>query len=505
VTYAATIGSAGNYPASVTFTSVPLGVTATYNPANGQITFTGLPTTLASGRGFYFAFDYPAPAPGVVPVNTAITTSSLDAIPGNNTASGSTTITGPDLAIVKSDGVATAVPGGSTTYTITVTNNGLGDAIGAAVADSFPAVITSTSWTCLASAGSSCTGGPAVGNIADTVTVLAGGTVTYTVVAQISAAASGTLVNTATATPPAGITDPTPADNSSTDTDTLTAVADLAVTKTDGAATYTPGGTTTYTIVVSNAGPSAVVGATFADTFVAAITTANWTCIGAGGATCPAAAGSGNISAAVSMPVGGSLTYTVTATISGAATGDLVNTATVAPPGGVTDPNPANNSATDTDTEAAALVADLAIVKSGPATFGPGGTVVYAIVVTNSGPAAATTVVVTDVPPAGFVFVGNGGDCTTAFPCSLGTVPAGATRTITSTFTVPAGYGGPSQVVNTATVSSPEDSDSSNNSSSAAADADAGAPIPLLDGAGLAALIMLVAAAGVLALGWRRL
>ena len=33
-----------------------------------------------------------------------------------------------------------------------------------------------------------------------------------------------------------------------------------------------------------------------------------------------------------------------------AATGTLVNTATVAAPGGVTDPNPGNNSATDTDT-----------------------------------------------------------------------------------------------------------------------------------------------------------
>src|SRR5262249_45618324 len=36
------------------------------------------------------------------------------------------------------------------------------------------------------------------------------------------------------------------------------AQADLAITKTDGTTTYTPGGTTTYTIVVSNNGPSAV-------------------------------------------------------------------------------------------------------------------------------------------------------------------------------------------------------------------------------------------------------
>lgn len=119
-------------------------------------------------------------------------------------------------------------------------------------------------------------------------------------------------------------------------------------------------------------------------------------------------------------------------------------------------------------------------------------------------PAAATTVVVTDVPPAGFVFVGNAGDCTTAFPCSLGTLTFGASRTITTTFSVPAGYSGPAQVLNTATVSSPDDTDSSNNSSSAAAD-QTGLPIPLLDGLGLAALVMLLAAAGALALGSRKL
>ena len=45
--------------------------------------------------------------------------------------------------------------------------------------------------------------------------------------------------------------------------------------------------------------------------------------------------------------------------------------------------------------------------------------------------------VVSDATPTGLVFVSNTGDCTTAFPCALGVVPAGATRTITATFTVP--------------------------------------------------------------------
>ena len=180
-------------------------------------------------------------------------------------------------------------------------------------------------------------------------TATPGGSVTYTVSATINASATGTLSNTATVTSGA-VSDPNPANNSATDTDTLTAQADLAITKTDGVTTATPGGSVTYTITASNAGPSTASGATVADTFPAVLT-GTWTCAGAGGGTCTAS-GSGNINDTVNLPAGGSVTYTVSATISGSATGTLSNTATVSSPAGVTDPTPGNNSATDTDTVA---------------------------------------------------------------------------------------------------------------------------------------------------------
>ena len=154
--------------------------------------------------------------------------------------------------------------------------------------------------------------------------------------------------------------DPNAANNSATDTDTLTPQADLAITKTDGVTTATPGGSVTYTITASNAGPSNATGATVADTFPASLT-CTWTCAGAGGGTCTAS-GSGNINDTVNLPSGGSVTYTASCTISAAATGTLSNTATVTAPAGVTDPTPGNNSATDSDTLAAS--ADLAITKT---------------------------------------------------------------------------------------------------------------------------------------------
>ncbi|HPG93451.1 MAG TPA: DUF11 domain-containing protein, partial [Dokdonella sp.] len=159
--------------------------------------------------------------------------------------------------------------------------------------------------------------------------------------------------------------------------------ADLSITKTDGVTTATAGGSVTYTITASNAGPSNASGATVADTFPASLT-CTWTCVGAGGGTCTAA-GSGNINDTVNLPSGGSTTYTASCTISAAATGSLSNTATVAAPGGVTDPTPGNNSATDTDTLAAS--ANLGITKTdGVTTATAGGSVTYTITASNAGP-----------------------------------------------------------------------------------------------------------------------
>jgi uncharacterized repeat protein (TIGR01451 family) len=175
-----------------------------------------------------------------------------------------------------------------------------------------------------------------------------GGSVTYTVNAAISAsAAAGALDNTATVTPPPTVADLNLSNNSATDSDVIVQSADLAITKTDGVTVVAPGGSVTYIITASNAGPSNATGATVADAFPAMLT-GSWTCAGAGGGTCTAS-GVGNINDTVNLPVGASVTYTVNATLSSSATGTISNTATIAAPAGVTDPNPGNNAATDTD------------------------------------------------------------------------------------------------------------------------------------------------------------
>jgi uncharacterized repeat protein (TIGR01451 family) len=150
------------------------------------------------------------------------------------------------------------------------------------------------------------------------------------------------------------------------------------------------------------------------------------------------------------------------------------NTASVASTGGTPtpDPNNANNSATAT-TPVGPASADLAITKVGPAKVFRGTQVVYTITVTNNGPTGANAVQVADPTPTGLNFVSNSGDCTSAFPCSLGGLANGATRSITATFDIPTGYAGPEPVDNTATVSSTTtDPDPANNSATSSAPLD---------------------------------
>jgi len=146
------------------------------------------------------------------------------------------------------------------------------------------------------------------------------------------------------------VTDPNFGNNSATDTDTITLKADLKITVNDGKSAAVAGTKNTYTITLSNLGPSNVAGAVIDDTFPSTVTAVTYTATQSGGASGFTANGGGNIHNTVTMPSGSKITYKATGTISASATGSISDTATVTVPSGVNDPNMANNSATDTDT-----------------------------------------------------------------------------------------------------------------------------------------------------------
>lgn len=325
-----------------------------------------------------------------------------------------------DLSITNTDGETNAVPGATVTYMIVASNAGTDPAASASVTDTFPAACASVAWTCSGAGGGSCSAAGA-GNISDTVNLPAGASVTFTATCTIGADATGVLTNTAVIS--SSITDSNPANNSATDSDTLTPQADLSINVTDGVTGALPGTAVTYTIVASNAGPSNAPATTVTDIMPPPLTGVTWTCVGAGGATCTAA-GSGNINDTVNLPAGASVIYTVTATLSPGASGTLSNTATVTADGAIADTVPGNNSATDSDT-----IGILTFAISGAASSGNGTVSCVSPVALGS----STTCIVT--PDTGHRIVsvsGCGGTPGSSSPYLTG--PITGACTVTATF-----------------------------------------------------------------------
>ena len=368
--------------------------------------------------------------------------------------------TSTDVAVTDSDGLAAYVPGRPTVYSIEVTNPGLTAVNGAAVVDNVPAAVSSDTWSTIVSPGASVAAASGSGSIHTTVSLVPGASVTFVMVAQIAPTATGKLVNTTTVTPVSGVSNP--GTTSASDLDTPNPLADLAITNTDPTGIYTAGTTISYTVVVTNNGPSAVRAAPVVDDLPPGITSDTWTASASAGASVAAPSGHGNLNTTVNLLPGASVTFTLVAAVDPTTTGNLVTTASVTTPTSVTDPNPFNNSATDSDTPNP--MADLAITNSdGITDYTPGTTVNYTIVVRNNGPSAvAGAPVVDNLPPS------VDSDTWTATPAAGASVDQangngniaanvdlvpGASVTFRLSAVVDAGASG--DLVNTATVNAP--------------------------------------------------
>ncbi|HEV7893544.1 MAG TPA: hypothetical protein VGP08_23220 [Pyrinomonadaceae bacterium] len=404
----------------------------------------------------------------------AITLPSLAAslvggLSGGTVATGdlsTTVITPPSISVTKTDGVATTYQGASLTYTVVVTNSGT-YTVTATVADTIPAGLTGATWTCAASAGSSCAAASGSGNINTSATLEAGDTATYTITATVTAS-SGTIANTVTATPPAWITDASPANNTATDTDTVVAAADLSITKTS-ASTFTVGSNAAYTLTVTNGGPQSAAGTiTVSDTLPAGLTYVSatgtgWACSNSSGTvTCTRA---GPVTSGTTLPA-----ITLTVAVGAAAAPSVTNTATVAS-NTTLDPDATDNSSSVT--KPVTIPTDLTIAKSHTGNFTQGQSGTYSITVTNSGGVASSgTVTVTDTLPAGLTpgtATGTGWTCNTAgqtVTCTRSDALNGGASYPTISVPVTVAPNSALSVTNTATVSGGNDSNNGNNSSS---------------------------------------
>lgn len=248
-----------------------------------------------------------------------------------------------DISVTKA-GPATATVGSNFDYTVTVSNAGPSAATGVKVTDTLP----SSNVTFVSAAASQGTCSESLGDVVCSLGSLADGA-SATVTITVAAAVAGTAKNDVSVE--ADQADPETSDNADSVTTSIGAapVADLSLSKDDGVSSVTAGGSVTYTIAATNAGPDTVTGATVEDMLPAALTGVTWTCVGTDGGTCTGA-GAGNINDTVNLPPTGSVTYTVNATVSPSASGSLSNTATIVPPAGTLDPDPADATDSDTDT-----------------------------------------------------------------------------------------------------------------------------------------------------------
>lgn len=323
----------------------------------------------------------------------------LDPNGNNDTARDLDTVLQPTVQLVvgKTDDLDEVAPGEALTYRITVRNDGPSDAVGITVEDPMPSSLTDISWSCAATQNSSCS---ALGtdDIVDLVTLRAGGQLIYEVTARVRPEVPpGMLTNRASVSLPAGLIDPQPADNSATDVTQVLPRVDLAIVKDNGVTAAVPGTAVTYTLEVSNTGPSDAVGARVMDTMPPSVSAVTWSCLPSPGAVCTLLGG-GDLDDLVRLPAGGTLVYTLEATVDPAAQGELVNTATVQPATGVVDDNLDNNSAQDIDPLTPR--ADLRLDKrDGLTRIAPGESLTYVLELFNDGPSDVVGATVEDPFP----------------------------------------------------------------------------------------------------------
>lgn len=429
-------------------------------------------------------------AADVAEINDVATASSTTPDPNtaNNRATGKVVFSGSaDLKVTKT-GPATAVAGTPIQYVVTVTNNGPSPAIAAVVTDRLPAGVTFTS---VATTSGSCTyGQPSARDLTCSLGNLAAGAVVTVTVNGVVApdVAPGTiLVNEAVVS--SSTADPDNSNNRVSVPTTVTASADLRVSKTSSPNPVIAGNLLTWTITATNAGPSTATAVLLEDTLPAGVTFVSG--VDNNGQTVCTLVQVATVDCAVgTLQPGQSATVQLTGRVSASLDPGTVLHNSVVVSSATPDPVPGNNTAvsdTNVVTQADVWIDKQATLRSG----NPAPVLVYTLVVHNNagcetdaqstptptcgagGPSDARDIVVVDTLPLTnkkLVVQYVSPQCTYTSAthtvrCTSANVPAGASVTFVIEAQVSGSVG---NITNTATVaSSTADPVSANNTNAA--------------------------------------
>ncbi|WP_063350775.1 DUF11 domain-containing protein [Streptomyces sp. MJM8645] len=373
------------------------------------------------------------------PTNTATVTGGPDpATPTRTAVASPTTTPSPQANLTVSKALLTspAVPGQQVQWQVTVTNNGPSRARNVVVSDTVPNGVTGASMKADTD-GTNCpiTNGTAT---CPAVEIPVGGSLTWTLTGTLSPNAPTTPSNTATVT---GGPDPaTPTHTAvATPSGSPSPQASLTVSKVLVTNPVVPGQQIQWQVSVTNNGPSEARNVIVTDQVPTGVTNANMAA--ADGTACPITNGTATCPG-VDIPVGQTLTWTLTGTLGPDATTTPSNTATVT---GGPDPTTPTHTAVASPTNSPSPQANLTVSKTlltNPVV--PGQQIQWQVAVTNNGPSTAQNVVVSDQVPAGVTAASMKADADgTNCPITNGTatcpganIPAGQTRAWTLTGTL---------------------------------------------------------------------
>ena len=379
-----------------------------------------------------------------------------------------------DVRVTKTDSPDPVIAGNNLTYTITVSNGGPNAATSVSLTDPIPANTSAVAFSQTAgpSFSLSFTG---TAFTAATATFAAGASATFTMVVNVNSATAAGAVVTNTATVSSATTDPVPANNTDTETTTVQRSSDLTVTKTDSPDPVAVGNNLTYTITVSNAGPSAAATVSLTDA-IPANTSAVAFVQNSGPSFSLAFTGTAFTATIPTLAAGASAVFTMVVSVNNSTFLGTTLSNTAAVTSASSDPNAANNSDTETTATSGGVVSpDLTVTQTdAPDPVLAGTNLTYTMAVTNNGPSAANAVTLSDPLPANTTFVSlaapAGWTVTTPVVGGTGTVTAtrstlaiGSPQVFTLVVRVNPATGAATTLSNTATVSTASDPVPANN------------------------------------------
>ena len=145
-----------------------------------------------------------------------------------------------DLQMINTDATDEVDAGQELSYAVSVINHGPSSVAGAHVLDLLPSSLVDCTWTCEASVGSACSPSGSA-SIDDLVDIASAGWVDYRLTCN-AAQSPTSIVHTASVSAPAGVTDPDPTNDASTDIDRVLVRTRLACPTTDNLVWPAPDG-----------------------------------------------------------------------------------------------------------------------------------------------------------------------------------------------------------------------------------------------------------------------